>query len=53
VGGRPKTDKKTIDKAQKLYLSQTHSIKEITAICGISQATLYRELRKIPKVSAM
>lgn len=46
-GGRPTTDKKIIDKAIKLYQAQTHSIKEITAITGLSQATLYRELNKI------
>ncbi|MDR0861193.1 MAG: recombinase family protein [Oscillospiraceae bacterium] len=43
-GGRPKADTKAIDKAIKLYQAQTHSIKEITVLCGISQATLYREL---------
>lgn len=46
VGGRPKSDSKAIEKAVKLYNAQTHSIKEITAISGISQATLYRELRR-------
>lgn len=43
-GGRPKVDSKAIAKAVKLYHAQTHSVKEITAICGISQATLYRAL---------
>jgi len=46
VGGRPRKDSKTVDKAIKLYRSQIHSIKEITAITGISQATLYRYLEK-------
>lgn len=46
-GGRPKADRKAVDKAVKLYRAQTHSIKEITAIAGISQATLYRALREI------
>ena len=44
-GGRPKTDTKIIEKALKLYDSQTHSIKEICAITGVSSATLYRELK--------
>ena len=43
-GGRPKPDPGNVKKAVKLYHAQTHSIKEITAICGISQATLYRAL---------
>lgn len=47
IGGRPKADTKAIDKAIKLYNAQTHSIKEITSIVGISQATLYRELAKL------
>lgn len=44
-GGRPSADSKAVDKAVKLYKAQTHSIKEITAITGISQATLYRRLK--------
>lgn len=43
-GGRPKASKTKVEKAVKLYHAQTHSINEITAICGISQATLYRAL---------
>lgn len=43
-GGRPKASSAKVEKAVKLYHAQTHSIKEITAICGISQATLYRAL---------
>jgi len=43
-GGRPTADSKAVDKALKLYQAKTHSIKEITAITGISQATLYRRL---------
>lgn len=43
-GGRPKVDSKAVDKAVKLYHAETHSVKEITTICGISQATLYRAL---------
>lgn len=44
-GGRPKADSKAVDKATKLYHAQTHSIKEIVQITGISQATLYRALQ--------
>ena len=45
VGGRPKTDKKQIEKALKLYDAKTHSISEITEICSISKQTLYRYLK--------
>lgn len=44
-GGRPKADHKAVEKAVKLYEAKTHSIKEITEICGISQATLYRAIK--------
>lgn len=44
-GGRPRVDQRVVDKAVKLYHAQTHSIKEITVITGISQGTLYRELK--------
>ena len=43
-GGRPKASSTKVEKAVKLYHAQTHSIKEIIVICGISQATLYRAL---------
>jgi len=43
-GGRPKANPQAVEKAVKLYHAQTHTIREITAICGISQATLYRAL---------
>lgn len=43
-GGRPTASRTKVEKAVKLYHAQTHSIKEITVICGISQATLYRAL---------
>lgn len=45
-GGRPKVDKKALEKAIKLYYAKTHSIKEINDITGISQATLYRYLKE-------
>lgn len=46
VGGRPKADKKQIEKALKLYDAKTHSIAEIEEICGITDTTLYRYLKK-------
>lgn len=46
AGGRPKANAASVQKAVKLYQTNTHSIKEITAICGISQATLYRALNE-------
>lgn len=45
-GGRPKVEEKQIEKALKLYDSKTYSIKEITALTGISHQTLYRYLKK-------
>lgn len=46
-GGRPKADSKAVAKAVKLYQAQTHSIKEIVALTNVSQATLYRELKRL------
>lgn len=47
-GGRPPIKQKEIEKALKLYDTQTHTISEICSICGISQGTLYKyvNLRK-------
>jgi DNA invertase Pin-like site-specific DNA recombinase len=45
-GGRPPVEFKALEKAIKLYNAQTHSVKEITQLTGISQATLYRKLNK-------
>jgi len=42
TGGRPPVDKKAIDRAVKLYNSKMYSVKEIVALCGVSQASLYR-----------
>ena len=47
VGGRPPVDDKKVEKAYKLYLSKTHSIKEICSITGISQGTLYKYINKM------
>ena len=44
-GGRPRVNQRDIERALKLYDSQTYSIKEITEMTGISKATLYRYLK--------
>lgn len=41
-GGRPKVNRKDIDRAIKLYYSEEYSIDEITSMTGISKSTLYR-----------
>jgi DNA invertase Pin-like site-specific DNA recombinase len=46
-GGRPKTSKKKIDLALKMYRSKHYSIKEIVEATGVSQATLYRNLNTL------
>ena len=51
VGGRPKADAKAVEKALKLYDAKTHSLKEITDICGISKHTLYRNLKNRSQAS--
>lgn len=43
-GGRPKTDKKVLDRAVKMWQSKTHSISDITDVNEISVGTLYTEL---------
>ncbi|SFL20975.1 Site-specific DNA recombinase [Paenibacillus sp. 1_12] len=45
IGGRPKTDKKALEKAIKLHAADTHSICEIVAVTGVSKSVLYRALR--------
>lgn len=45
-GGRPKVKANTIGKALKLYDSKEYSINEIVGMTRISQATLYRYIRK-------
>ncbi|NEU30142.1 recombinase family protein [bacterium LRH843] len=47
-GGRPKKDKKDIEKALKLYDTEQYTVKEIEEITSVSKATLYRyrEIRK-------
>jgi DNA invertase Pin-like site-specific DNA recombinase len=46
-GGRPKVKDENIENAIKLYKSKAYSISEIVEMSGISQATLYRYLKKI------
>ncbi len=45
-GGRPTVKEKHIEKALNLYDSKQYSISEIVEMTGISQATLYRYIRK-------
>lgn len=47
IGGRPKTDKKLLEKAVRLHASGTHSIREVCQITGVSSTVLYRELRRL------
>ena len=44
-GGRPKKDKKDIEKALKLYDTEQYTVKEIEEMTSVSKATLYRELK--------
>lgn len=53
VGGRPKSDKKALEKAVKLYSAGTHSTKEVCQIAGLSKSTLYRELRRLKELDSM
>ncbi|EJP83783.1 hypothetical protein IC3_05086 [Bacillus cereus VD142] len=46
VGGRPRVKDSFIQRALKLYDSKEYSIQEIVNMTGISQATLYRYIRK-------
>jgi DNA invertase Pin-like site-specific DNA recombinase len=46
-GGRPPVDKKKLDLAIKMYKSKDYSISEIIKVTRISQATLYRTIKKI------
>ncbi|MGN1135605.1 MAG: recombinase family protein [Oscillospiraceae bacterium] len=44
LGGRPKTDANSINKAIKLYNTRQYSIKEIEELTGVKKSTLYRHL---------
>lgn len=45
--GRPKANKHKVTHAIELYHKGGHTVKEITAITGISRATLYRNLQGV------
>lgn len=49
VGGRPRVNKRDIERAVKLYESKAYSGKEITEMTGISKATLYRYIKSKKK----
>ena len=46
TGGRPKCDPKKLDTAVRMHTANSHSVKEITQLTGISPTSLYRELRR-------
>ena len=46
IGGRPRVDKKRVERALKLYESKDYSVAEITELTGVSKATLYRRLKE-------
>ncbi len=46
IGGRPRVDKKRVERALKLYESKEYSVAEITELTGVSKATLYRRLKE-------
>lgn len=48
IGGRPQVDSKKIALAIKMYESKDYSISEIVKATGISQASLYRYMKKAP-----
>ncbi len=49
IGGRPRVNKRDIERAVKLYESKAYSGKEITEMTGISKATLYRYIKNKKK----
>ena len=49
IGGRPRVNKRDIERAVKLYESEAYSGKEITEMTGISKATLYRYIKNKKK----
>jgi len=46
VGGRSRVDKKSIERALKLFNSKEYSAVEITELSGVAKATLYRRLKE-------
>lgn len=49
IGGRPRVNKRDIERAVKLYESKAYSGKEITEMTCISKATLYRYIKSKKK----
>jgi len=47
IGGRPRVDKKSVDRALQLFESKEYRVAEITELTGVSKATLYRRLKEI------
>lgn len=45
-GGRPKTDKRKVTQALKMYDTQAHTVAEITDATGVTKATLYRAIKE-------
>lgn len=45
-GGRPRVDQNKLKIALAMYESKQHSINEIVSTTGISQGTLYNEIKK-------
>lgn len=50
VGGRPRADKKQVEKALKLYDSKDYSMNEISSMTGISVRTIYNYINKRTEV---
>ncbi len=46
VGGRPRVDNKSVDRALKLNESKEYCVAEITELTGVSKAKLYRRLKE-------
>jgi DNA invertase Pin-like site-specific DNA recombinase len=46
IGGRPRVDKKRVERALKLYETKEYGVAEITELTGVSKATLYRRLKE-------
>lgn len=44
IGGRPKIDSKTVEKAVRLYHTKQYTIREIEELTGVKKSTLYRNL---------
>lgn len=45
-GGRPRTDKRKITQALKMYDTKAHTVAEITEMTGVKKATLYRAINE-------